>query len=125
MDELKSALERFLKRCWDEFLSADMKDKIFPAVSPSAVYELLHRLENDILPNIVPDNTLLGNPASFSAILNASAIFRIYVLANSDPSKDPDSIYREIQKVERLTAKALEVSYIQGEFNRWSANYKK
>ncbi len=121
LKQLKSALEKFITRCWNEFLEADMKDKQFPAVSTEHVFQLLRRLEKDILPNIIPDNTLLGVPASFSSILNASAIYRIHVLSTTDPGSGPNSIYHDIQKVERLTAKAMEVSYIQMEFKSWQA----
>ncbi len=76
-------------RCWNEFLTTDMKEKEFPAVSPEEVFQLLRRLEMDILPNIIPDNTLLGIPASFSAILNASAIYRIHVLSTSESNLEP------------------------------------
>jgi hypothetical protein len=121
LNDLKAALERFITRTWSEFITHDMKEKQFPGVSAEEVYELLHRLENNLLPNIVPNDTLLGIPASFAAILNASAIYRIFVLSTSDLSLGPDNIYREIQKVERLTAKALEVSYIQKQFKTWEA----
>ncbi|HWX20146.1 MAG TPA: hypothetical protein VN578_09615 [Candidatus Binatia bacterium] len=123
LGQLKVALEGFVARCWNEFLTSNMKDKEFPPVSTEDVFQLLRRLEKDILPNIIPNNTLLGVPASFSAILNASAIYRVHVLSTSDNTSGPDEIYRDIQKVERLTAKALEVSYIQGEFKRWEADH--
>lgn len=114
---LKEGLVRFINRCWSEFLTTDMKDKEFPSVTAEDVFQLIRRLEEDILPNIIPDDTLLGTPASYSAILNASAIYRIHLLSTSKP----EGIYQDIQKVERLTAKALEVSYIQREFRKWEA----
>ncbi len=98
--ELKTALERFVTRCWNEFLTIDMKEKQFPPTSAEDVFQLLHRLENDILPNIIPNNTLYGVPASFSAILNASAIYRIYVLSICD--------------------KILITKYFTKTFRRWS-----
>jgi hypothetical protein len=122
--QLKAALENFITSCWEDFLSVETKSKHFPDVSPEAVFELLRRLENDILPNIVPDGTLLGIPASFAEILNASAIYRVHLLSRNEAAKDPDDIYREIQKLERLTAKALEVSYMQGEFKAWVVKEK-
>ena len=124
LGDLKSAFERFASLCWNEFLSPEIKEKQFPPVSAEDVFQLLRRLEKDILPNIIPNNTLLGLPASFPAILNASAIYRIHVLSTGDPTSGADTIYREIQKVERLTAKAMEVSYIQGEFKNWEASQK-
>ena len=122
--ELKTALEKYVTRCWNEFLTIDMKDKQFPPTSAEDVYQLLHRLENNILPNIIPNKTLLGVPASFSAILNASAIYRIYVLSICDEILDNGVFFPDIQKVERLTAKALEVSYIQRKFKDWEDKQK-
>jgi|ERR1044071_4546979 hypothetical protein len=121
-EALKIALQKYVERCWNDFVSQHVKDSQFPAVSAADVFELLRRLENDILPNIIPkNNSLLGEPASFGAILNASAFYRIHALATTDLSAGPDGVYRDVQKVERLTAKALEVSYIQGEFKKWEA----
>jgi hypothetical protein len=117
--QLQETLKAFVSRCWNDFITKEMKEKQFPPTSTEDVFELLHRLENDILPNIIPDKTLLGKPASFNAILNASAFYRIYMLSTVNSGLGTDTIYRDIQKVERLTAKAFEVSYIQREFENW------
>ena len=122
--ELKAQLEAFLHRCDDEFLASYKSRPQFSAVSAEQVAALLQRLENNILPNIVPDGTLLGTPANFGAILNASAIYRLYLLQSISTS-EPQLIRRELEKIERLTAKALEVSYIQQEYNVWDVNDRK
>jgi hypothetical protein len=117
--ELKTAFEGFVNRCLNDFLTQEMKEKDFPAVSAQDVVQLMHRLECNILPNIIPNNTRFGIPASLATILNASAMYRVHVLASTDKNVGSEDIYRDIQKLERLTAKALEVSYIQHEFNAW------
>ena len=78
---------------------------------------LLSRLEHDILPNIIPDGTLLGKAADFAAILNASALFRIQLLASD--IGDYKVLLEQTGKIERLTAKAFEVSFVQNKYNKW------
>lgn len=87
-------------------------------LSGHEVAALLLRLKHHVLPNIVPDDTLLGQPASFVNMLNASAIYRIYILASGDQGNRRE-YSRESAIAERLTAKALEVSFIQREFMAW------
>jgi hypothetical protein len=81
--------------------------------------ELLLRLENNIPPNIIPDNTLLGRPAKFTAILNSSALFRLDLLTNGGTGDDGERLTKT-EVVERLTAKAFEATFIQREFNKWA-----
>lgn len=119
---LKQALDGFLARCKTEFLPT--LSAAFRSISDREVSELLRRLDNDILPNIIPDGTLLGIPAGFGTILNASALFRISVLLRRKADKGPTAIFRDIQKLERLTAKALEVSYVQKEYKDWQMGQK-
>jgi hypothetical protein len=119
LDELKGGLEKFVERCTSQFPPMVSKIKEFPPVSAKEVFELLRRLEGHILPNIFPDGSLRGTPASFGAVLNAAAIYRICILASAEDVGDPKAIYRAIQMIERLTAKALEVSFIQRDFNAW------
>lgn len=125
LSDLKLALGVFLKRCWGEFVPLVENAKNFPPVSAEDVYKLLSRLEKDILPNMVPDGTLLSKPASFAAILNAAAIYRLHILRASEKAASTRDVYREVQKIERLTAKALEVSFVQRDFNAWEAKAKK
>jgi hypothetical protein len=80
--------------------------------------QLLKRLENNILPNIIPDESLLGKPASFSTILNASAFYRLYLLTTED-NEIKQELSNELEKLERLTAKSFEVSFIQAGFDDW------
>lgn len=116
---LKTALERFLDRCDKEFLPALRSKPEFAPVSTDDVAALLLRLQHDILPNIIPDESLLGAPASFSAILNASALYRIAVLRRSAASVGAGKIFGDLEKIERLTDKAMEVSYVQRDFQKW------
>ncbi len=116
--EIKTALAEFITDCHDK-LQEEFKDKL-PKVSSGNIANLLQRLENDILPNIIPNSTIYGTPAQFQDILNAAAIYRASLLLKSPP---PAGIREDLQKIERLTSKALEVSYIQMKFkNRVPAN---
>lgn len=118
-EKLKKALEKFVSRCDTEFFAPLKANTEFDPVQADEVAALLQRLENDVLPNIIPDGSLVGTPARFSATLNASALFRIKVLKYSTLGLDANRAFRNLEKVERLTAKALEVSYIQKEFLKW------
>ncbi|MCP4704838.1 MAG: hypothetical protein GY865_09535 [candidate division Zixibacteria bacterium] len=89
------------------------------SLSTNDIGELLLRLQHNILPNIIPDGTLRGKPANLASILNASALLRLQLLATGD-SKDQESLARRIGRIERLTAKALEVSFIQDRYNQWA-----
>jgi hypothetical protein len=86
---------------------------------PYDVAKLIDRLDNHIIPNIVPDvsRPLLGKPASFASVLTASALLRIQVLA-STAQGSPEDRFKRLRTLERLTAKALEVSFIQHKYNR-------
>lgn len=86
-------------------------------VSPTEVAELLLRLENSILPNIIPDGSLRGTPATFAPILTAAALYRLHLmLEGGAPEKQTDTA-RQMGRAERLAAKALEVSYVQHRYN--------
>lgn len=116
----KADLERFLQRCDREFLPARMAGEEFTPATCEDITALLERLDNNILPNVIPQaGTLLGRPASFAAILNATAFFRIHLLLHRDPGQPLAEYTQEVEKIERLTAKALEVSYIQREYHKW------
>jgi hypothetical protein len=122
---LKAALVKFLIRCDKEILASRLIGGEFNSPPADAVAKLLHRLESDVLPNIIPDGTLLGSPVGLNSILNASALFRIHLLQKHGGTQETESVYRDVQKIERLTAKALEVSYIQKEFRAWDEGRKK
>lgn len=124
LPELKGALDRFLGRCKSEFLPGLAGDAGEVPVSDEDVSALLKRLEANILPNIVPNGTLLGVPASFATILNASALHRVKVLLKRDPKDGAKKMLDGLQKLERLTAKAFEVSYIQRQYNEWKRRGK-
>ena len=116
LPELREKLQGFAKRCEKELLSPVLGN--FPPVRAEDVASLLVRLRHDVLPNIVPDGTLRGVPAQFSTILNASAIYRACLLSQRPADDGPATIDRHLQKVERLTAKALEVTYLQHDYNQ-------
>lgn len=118
LPRIKQAMEQFLTTAATE-LSNWYRDA-FPSIVPKEIAELLERLENNILPNIIPTDgsPLLGKPASFMAILNACALYRLHLLTTYGADKSSE-LSRRMGIVERLTAKALEVSFIQHEYNRW------
>lgn len=124
LNPLKSGLQSFIDKCWNDILGNYKAQGNFSDISGDDVFALMQRLNADILPNIVPNQTLLGRPATFPTILNASALFRMTLLSKRSVDSGSDEMYRSVQKVERLTAKALEVSYIQREYNLWDANNK-
>lgn len=117
LQDIKSTLVAFL---------TDMDGKLrqwYPSIggllaSTRDVSELVLRLENHVLPNVIPDGTLLGQPASMAAILNAAGLYRFHLLRSSTTG-GADAI-EEIETVERLVAKALEVSFVQREFQAWN-----
>lgn len=122
--DLKTSLDKFLVRCKQEFFPAFQKGAAFEPVSDDDVSALLRRLGHDVLPNIVPDGSLLGIPASFATILNSAALYRANLLLKRDSKKGAEEMHRELQKLERLTAKAFEVSYIQKQFSDWKGGKK-
>jgi len=114
---LKQGLDAFLSEC-----ATEMKNWYrlpLPCVSAYPVAELLQRLEHRILPNVIPDETLLGKPATFAAILNACALYRLHLLADVKVESSA-GLARDTAIIERLTAKAFEVSFIQTKYNNWS-----
>jgi hypothetical protein len=124
LTDLKTSLDKFLVRCKQEFIPAFQKTAVFAPVSDDDVSALLRRLGHNVLPNVIPDATLLGIPASFATILNAAALYRANLLLKRDAKKGAEEIHRELQKLERLTAKAFEVSYIQKQFSDWKGGEK-
>ncbi len=116
LPQLRDTLRRFAKRYEDEIL-LPIRHKFQP-LQADHIASLLVRLHHSVLPNIVPDETLLGVPAQFSTILNASAIYRACLLSQRNGKDGPESIDHKLQKIERLTSKALEVTYIQHDYNR-------
>jgi len=116
LSAVKTSLEGFLEDIATQFTQW-YPDNI-TSVNTDEVYNLLLRLEHSILPNVTPDTTLRGKPAEFTAILNASALYRMHLLVNgTQPNSEPLSKWIGI--VERLTAKALEVSFVQKKYNEW------
>jgi len=120
LDLLKQGLTEHLEDCAD-LMSNRFPDLASTPVSADDVAELLLRFEHDLPPNIVPDGSLLGRPAgaSFPAILNSSALFRLQLLSTGG-SADAERRLEQTEIVERLTAKAFETTYIQKEYNTWA-----
>jgi hypothetical protein len=77
-----------------------------------------YRLNSKVLPNVIQDETLLGQRASFPAILNAAALYRLGKLILGDASKQ-DDLANEVELVERLTSKSFEVSYMHKKYQDW------
>ncbi len=121
LPQMKQAMEEYLEDC--QGLMMQWYSIASPVVSTADVGELLHRLENSILPNIVPTESLLGRPATFASILNACALYRLHLLTTGSAEKAKE-LSRDTGIVERLTAKAFEVSFIQREFAKWQGGLK-
>lgn len=123
LDELKQALTDFVTECGT--LVKQWWPDIAPMADATKVASLLLRLQHNILPNIEPDGSLLGTRASFPTILLASALHRLHLLTQEDPKADTDEAAKRSQQIgitERLTAKALEVTYVQCEYSKWSGD---
>lgn len=89
LSELKAGLDKFLNRCKTEFCPAFQNGEAFVRVSDEEVSALLLRLAHNVLPNIVPDATLLGVPATFATILNACLTLELANLSDSPISLYP------------------------------------
>jgi hypothetical protein len=115
--ELTACLRLFADQMWDhlkQVVPNHMSD-----IDPNKIAELVLRLEMDTPPNIIPNGTLLGEPASFLNILTASSLYRLSLLTAPSP-RIRDDATATVRKVERLANKAIEVSYVQREYNEWS-----
>ena len=117
LGETQCALQQFTASIYESFL--EWFDLQRNWVRPRDVGALLQRLHHNILPNIIPDGSLLGEPARFTAILNATAFYRLNLMTND--ATERDMMMRQVAIAERLTAKAFESTFIQREFLHWSA----
>jgi len=122
MDVLKACVEKAVESF--ELSSTDRWKIPHHKCIVSDVVALIDRLNHNIVPNIVPDNTLLGQPASFHAILNASAVYRLHHLLGR-ALEDLDVFQEKVDILERLTSKALEVTFIQRIFSVWKEGVDK
>lgn len=118
LEDIKQVLENTVDG-WASLME-QWYPKMQSDVATADVAALLSRLENNILPNVIPDNTLLGRPVDFKSILNAAALYRMHLLGAG--GQDFEELSRKTSIVERLTAKALEVSFIQKRFLKWKAD---
>jgi hypothetical protein len=121
--QIKTALDNFLSSC--NAALPKWFPNAFPPLVASDVAALLERLQNGVLPNIIPtpENPLLGKPADFMSILNACALYRQQILSSHDASSFAGLCERS-SYLERLTSKAFEVSFIQHEYNSWAQGIK-
>ena len=119
MSELKASLDQFWVDC-ESKLGNWFPNINQPRVQPNEIVPLLQRIDSKILPNVIPDSTLLGKRASFPAILNSSALYRLGKLLKGDADKQ-DDLANDIELVERLTSKSFEVSYMHKEFLDWKS----
>lgn len=122
LDMLKQGLTEHMEDCAAS-MGTWFPDLSSTHVSADDIAALLLRFEHDLPPNIIPDDSdlLLGKPASFSAILNSSALFRLQLLSSGD-SADVGQRLKKTAIVERLTAKAFETTYVQKDYNLWKIN---
>ena len=113
--ELKQVLENFTDECLKP--TNKWHPKSGHNVDAAKVAALLLRLEHRILPNIEPDSSLLGKCATFTSILTASALYRLrFLVQGTDNSK---KLSQESGIIDGLTAKALEVTLVHHEYNKW------
>jgi len=114
---LKEAFEHYLQEA-DALIASWYPFGTIAQLDTMEIAHLLLRLQHDIPPNIIPESDLLGRPADFQAVLNASALCRIHLLVNKE-ELSADVLAQSMSKVERLTAKSFEVTFIQKRFNEW------
>lgn len=114
LDVTKNILEETLKDFEEKIRKLCLNSD--EPVSSANVIALHERFECHILPNIIPNDTLLGEPARFVDILNAASLERLRVLSKYSEGDESGKL---IGVVERLTAKSLEVSFIQKEYFEW------
>lgn len=115
LPEIKSHLKQFLDKSSRHIEGAS--GIAASSTPPIDVAQLIFRLHCGILPNIIPDVSLLGTPAKLQEILMAAAMYRMSTLVGPDNAPDAEPIRSGIRKIERLTSKSLEVSYIQAKYN--------
>jgi hypothetical protein len=111
--EVEKSSRDFAKAA-EEFLRTRYNSAIV-TINESDICALLERMQNDVIPNIIPDDTLLGRTAGVAEILSAAAIYRLNFLATiKSPPTEVDA--KQLDKIERLTAKALEASFVQSRY---------
>lgn len=115
--EIKEFLQTFVSNClvWFGQHFSEMKYKM----KSDEIVALLQRLHNKVIPNIIridAQKDLLGYPADLKSIINAAALYRLYLLVD-DPARSNDETPRSTSIAERLTSKAMEVAYIHKEYN--------
>lgn len=83
------------------------------------VAQLVRRIRLGLPPNIFPTGHYLGKPAGLGAILTASALYRRALLSRNLKAPEGEPLVplpEALARVDRLTLKALEVSYVQSRF---------
>ena len=118
--EIRTACNVFTEKCW-QLLQGEyphLKAKI----TAENISLLLKRLENDVLPNIIPDGSLLGTPAAFEEILLASAMYRMSLLLPEAKDVDSENTSNNLRKLERLARKSFEATWIQKTFTEWKTS---
>jgi hypothetical protein len=76
------------------------------------IYGLLLRLAHQIPPNIIEDASLLGQPADVPSIILAACLYRQKLFADATP-KMYEETKKALSKLDRLTAKAIEATFVQ------------
>lgn len=89
---------------------------VIVTINAEDVCSLIERLQNRVTPNIIPNDTLLGRPAGIAEILAAAAAYRLHFLTTrTRPLSQMD--VQDLDRIERLTAKAIESTFIQMRYN--------
>lgn len=93
---LRSAQQLFRSKAFEQTVSA-----------------LIERLDHQLPPNALHEESLEREPASIVAILNAASLFRL-----SLPTGDSERALQERTRADRLTLKAIEYSHLAANFRK-------
>jgi len=112
LEEIK---EYIIQRCKSKSMVGE------PAIFWENICSLANkRLENDLPPNIVDDVNGYIKPSPIEAILNSAWLFRLAKIPCFPNSTDDIEDYQNVRnKLDRLTLRALEISYLQRIYDTW------
>ncbi len=119
---LRNALEEhlieYVSKCKDKL--KEKYKEILINIDPRSISDLILRLKNKIIPNIVKDseNPLLGTPADLQHIILSSALYRMQILLSGE-IEEIYNVLGDSNRIERLASKAVEVTFVQREYNDW------
>jgi hypothetical protein len=90
------------------------KDVFIP--DPAKIFDLLQRLAHEIPPNIIEDITPLGQPADVPSIILTACLYRQKLFAEATSGTHVETM-SELSKLDRLTSKAIESTFVQSLYN--------